>query len=404
MKTPAGSRPAHASTGPLISPVTDLPLASMRRRRLLNVSVFLVVGAVAAALGYVPWEVPFIVLAWVGSIWVAMRASERVAADRALNIETASYCFNATLLTFACYYLGGATWIAGTFYTLLVIVAGASLPRWRALLVAVVALAGFAFLALAPVIGMIELPPFGAAGQSATDLPYAILTVVVQGVALVLAVLLQQSLVGALRDALLGSRMLIEAATDLIAVVDRQGLIHRANPAFQAHTAVHSLYGTRLSDIATEDHQGYMELKLAQASNGTRVAFELSYRGTAGRLGWLGGTLVPLPAEGSAPRVLLIARDVTLEHEATAENVVALARLAAGLRTKTLAHAITDVMHELEVSLDDLRGHAIALRGESQLQANAAKADNIATEAERLREVALDTLEWLNATRERQAS
>src|SRR5687768_9429660 len=79
--------------------------AAMSRRRIGNIAVFLVVATIASAMGYVRWEVPVLLVPWGAGVWVAMRASAGASSPRLAEwIETASYCLNAVLLTFATYY------------------------------------------------------------------------------------------------------------------------------------------------------------------------------------------------------------------------------------------------------------------------------------------------------------
>jgi len=108
---------------------TEYGPASVSRRRLGNLAVFLVVGTIAAAAGYLPWEVPALLVPWIGAVWLAGHFMYRAASPEASQwIETASYCVDALWLTAVCFFLGGATWIASAFYVLLVITAAASLP------------------------------------------------------------------------------------------------------------------------------------------------------------------------------------------------------------------------------------------------------------------------------------
>src|SRR5687767_4227925 len=74
--------------------------AAMSRRRIGNLVVFLVVAAIASAMGYVRWQVPLLLIPWIAGVWLAMRASGGTSSpQRAEWIETASYCLNAVLLT-----------------------------------------------------------------------------------------------------------------------------------------------------------------------------------------------------------------------------------------------------------------------------------------------------------------
>ena len=387
---------ASASSDPIVS--AALPPAGINRKRITIVSVFAVVSALAAALGYMPWEVPAILAVWVGGLWFAALMARRADLERALNVDTVSYCFNAVLLTLVCFNLGGSTWLAGTFYTLLVLVAGAGLPRARAILVAVIAWAGFAVLALGPVVGLIDPPSFGFTDPRSTDMSFAVVTALFQALALGSVVVLQQWLVGSLRHTAHSSRAMVEASTDLVLVLDRAGDIHGSNVELgsspfggEAPSAI------SMNDVVTDSHRGYLQLKLAQAFSGKRVPFELAYRGDPFGERWLSGTLVPLPVENADPRVLLIGRDMTLERALTAETARSLAREATSHRVRTLERSMIDVLVLVDKGLAGVVQRAKVLRARKQSREDAEHADAIAAEAERVRVMAKDVLEWMEA-------
>lgn len=383
---------------PGTSPAVQAPPAGLRRQRVTIVSVFTAATAVAAALGYMPWEVPVILVVWVAGLWTSARMMRRASLSLALNVDTASYCFNAILLTAVGYYLGGSTWLAGTFYTLIVLVAGAGLPRGRAIFVAVVAWIGFTILAVGPFMGWISPRPFGLGGDGDSTFSLAVVTVVFQAVALGAVVMLQQWLVGTLRSTAHANRALIEASTDLVVVLDRSGQIHGTNAGlFHPDAANPTPLTVSIEDIVTDSHRGYLQLKLAQAFSGKRVPFEVSYKGDGGSVRWLAGTLVPLPVEDSDPRVMLIGRDMTLEHDMTAEAVVALTREATASRARMFERAMVDFVEVAERSLVGIRDRARSLRSGNASKEDAEQASSIADEAEKLRAAAKDVREWMQA-------
>lgn len=49
--------------------------ASMSRRRIGNLAVFLAVAAIASAMGYVRWQVPALLIPWIAGVWLAMHAN-----------------------------------------------------------------------------------------------------------------------------------------------------------------------------------------------------------------------------------------------------------------------------------------------------------------------------------------
>lgn len=379
-------------------PPAQLPPPGLRRQRITIVSVFAAATAVAAALGHMPWQVPAILVVWIAGLWTSARMIRRASLARTLNVDTASYCFNAILLTAVGYYLGGSTWLAGTFYTLIVLVAGAGLPRSRAIFVAVVAWIGFTILAVGPFMGWIYPRPFGPAGDGGSSFSFAVVTVIFQAVALGAVVMLQQWLVGTLRSTAHANRALIEASTDLVVVLDRSGRIHGSNAGlFHPDAAMATPATMSIEDIVTDSHRGYLQLKLAQAFSGKRVPFEVSYQGDGGSVRWLAGTLVPLPIEDADPRVMLIGRDMTLEHAMAAESVVALTREATASRARMFERTMVDFVEVAERSLAGIRDRARKLGAGTESKEDTEQATSIAHDAEKLRSAASDVREWMQA-------
>ncbi len=380
------------------SPAVQIPPAGLSRLRITVVSVFAVATAIAAALEHLPWEVSGILVVWIAGLWVTASITRRGGLALALNIDTASHCLNSILLTVVGYYLGGSTWLSGTFYTLIVLVAGAGLPRSRAILVAVVAWSGFTVLTIGPYLGWIHTRPSElTSGQSAT-FSFAVVTVVFQAVALSAVVMLQQWMVGTFRSTAHANRTLIEAVTDIIVVLDSEGGIHGTNAGlFHPDPATPQPARVSIEDIVTESHRGYLQLKVAQAFSGNRVPFEVSYKGEAGSVRWLTGTLVPLPVENSEARVMLIGRDTTLEHAMTAESVVVLTREATASRARMFERTMMDFVQLAERSLAGMRDRARTLRSGNASKEDAEQAGIIAAEAEKLRAAANDVREWMQA-------
>lgn len=392
------SRGAEPSGNAPETPPGVQPPPGLRRQRITVVAVFAVATAVAATLDYMPWEVPAILVVWIAGLWTSARMMRRAGLAKALNIDTASYCLNAILLTAVGYYLGGSTWLAGTFYTLIVLVAGAGLPRSRAIFVAVIAWMGFTLLAVGPFMEWISPRPFGLPGAGGSTFSFAVVTVVFQAVALGAVVMLQQWLVGALRSTAHANRALIEASTDLVVVLDRSGRIHGSNAGlFHPDAANPTPFTVSIEDIVTDSHRGYLQLKLAQAFSGKRVPFEVSYKGDGGSVRWLAGTLVPLPVEDSDPRVMLVGRDMTLEHDMTADSVVALTREATAVRARMFERTMLDFVEVAERSLSGIRDRARKLGAGTESKEDAEQATSIAHDAEKLRTTANDVREWMQA-------
>lgn len=339
--------------------------SEMIRRRIWNLAVFLVVAAVAAALGYVRWEVPALLVPWIAGVWVAGRASAAASSiGRAHWIETLSYCFNAALLTTATFYLGGARWLASAFYVLLVMIAAASLPPGNAVLVAVVAWLGFAAMSVGQALGVFVPHAFGPAAQATPSLSFAILSTIVVGIILGLALHLQESLMGALRRSEARHKAILSAASDMVVVLDRDGRIQRASEVFAERTAfpIRELVGTRFGDIVDQPHRDSWTRELELACTGERVAFQLAYRSTYANQGWIAGTLVPLPAENGDERVLMIARDVSAEHRSASSREAELVSEVASARLASLDGAIREVVQDVDLRLRNILSEVAAAR------------------------------------------
>lgn len=344
---------------------TDYPSpAAMSRRRIWNLSAFLLVAVGAAAMGYVRWEVPALLVPWIAGVWVAGRASAAAPSiQRAEWIETLSYCFNAVLLTTATFYLGGARWLASAFYVLLVMLAAASLPPGKASLVAAVAWIGFAAMSVGQALGIFVPPAFVTATQS-PSLSFAVLSTIVVGVILGAALHLQESLMGALRRSEARHKAILSAASDMVVVLDREGRIQRASEIFAERTTfpIRELVGTRFDDIVDPPHRDAWSRELDLACTGERVAFQLAYRSMYANQGWIAGTLVPLPPENGDERVLMIARDVSAEHRTASSREAELVSEVASARLATLDVAIREVVHDLDLRLKKILNEVGAAR------------------------------------------
>lgn len=361
----AAEAPAVAVREPKLLGAAYPTPSAMIRRRIWNLGVFLVVAAVAAALGYVRWEVPALLVPWIAGVWVAGRASAAAPSiERAQWIETLSYCFNAALLTTATFYLGGARWLASAFYVLLVMIAAASLPPGKASLVAVVAWLGFAIMSVGQALGVFVPHAFGPAAQATPSLSFAILSTIVVGIILALALHLQESLMGALRRSEARHKAILSAASDMVVVLDREGRIQRASEVFAERTAfpIRELVGTRFGDIVDQPDRDSWSRELELACTGERVAFQLAYRSTYANQGWIAGTLVPLPSENGDERVLMIARDVSAEHRSASSREAELVSEVASARLASLDGAIREVVQEVDVRLRNILSEVGAAR------------------------------------------
>lgn len=395
-------------TTPLIA--TEHGPLSVSRRRLGNLAVFLVVGTAAAAAGYLPWQVPALLIPWIAAVWVAGQLIYRAASPGASQwIETLSYALDAFLLTVVCFYLGGATWIASAFYVLLVITAAASLPMPNAALVAGAAWVGFAWLTLGEAMAWIRLPDFAYTAATDTSPSFAVLTVVIQGTTLVLALLLQQALLGALRRSEARHRAILGAASDMVVVLDREGVIQGASEVFAEQTRfpIRSLVGTAFSEMVDSRHHDLWATQLRASVTGQQASFELAYRSKHGNQGWISGTLVPLPPESGEERVLLIARDVSAEHRSTGAREAELTGEVASARLAKLDAAAREMVREMDVRLrkvlHDVSAAELAIEdGDAQaaLRTVARELDEARGKAQEL----VDRLDALKAVRGRDSS
>lgn len=361
----APTAPAGALRDPSIFAPEYASVTGMTRRRIWTLAVFLVVAAIAAALGYVRWEVPALLVPWIGGVWVASRAEAAASTvQRAEWVQTVSYCFNAVLLTVATYYLGGARWLASAFFVLLVMTAAASLPTVKAGLVAVVAWLGFATIAFGHAAGTLVPPAFVSASSRETSISFAVLSTIVVGILLGLTLHLQESLLGALRRSEARHRAILNAASDMVVVLDRAGRIQRSSEVFAERTTfpIRELVGTRFGDVVDSKHRDDWTRELDAACTGEQVAFRLAYRSTYANQGWLAGTLVPLPPEGGEERVLMIARDVSAEHRSMNTREAALASEVASARLASLDAAIREVVRDLDLRLRKVLGELSSAR------------------------------------------
>ena len=353
----------------------DYSPAAMSRRRIGNLAVFLVVAAIASAMGYVRWEVPLLLIPWIAGVWVAMRASASTSSPHQAEwIEAASYCLNAVLLTFATYYLGGARSFASAFYVLLVMTAAAELPMRKAALVTVVAWLGFAILSLGHAAGIIVPPGFTSSAPSRASMPFAVLSTIVVGVTLLLALLLQESLLGALRRSEARHRAILSAASDMVVVLDRDGTIQGASEVFAQRTALptRTLVGTRFGSILDTADEAEWSKALVAAARGEQVTFKLAYRSTYATRGWIAGTLVPLPPEKGSERILMVARDVSAEHRTSTTREARIASEVATARLASLDGAIREVVRDLDGRLGKvLRGLGAASSAAADTKAQA---------------------------------
>src|SRR5688500_5166068 len=74
---------------------TEYGPTSVSRRRLGNLAVFLVVGSIAAAAGYIPWPVPALLVPWMLGVWLATMAIHGSSSARTgAWIEAGSYCLD----------------------------------------------------------------------------------------------------------------------------------------------------------------------------------------------------------------------------------------------------------------------------------------------------------------------
>jgi PAS domain S-box-containing protein len=360
---------------PLISPATRLPFVVTGRRRLVILAAFLAVGIVSALLRLAPWEVPALLAVWLATIWLATRLMLRAPSSAAaVRIETISFLFAAVLLTAACFYLGGATWLAAAFYVFQVMVASSTLPRVGAVLIAAVAWLAFGLLTVATAQGWVRPLPFGPEPNLTGNVTYAWVTFIVTGVTIALAVLVQQALVGTLRRSEAAQRLLVDASTDLILTLDSAGKILSANEKAATYLGLPAaeLVDRPFIDLVSTKHQDRWNRQLVLVKSGQRPHFELAHVRGDGSERWLAGTLVGLADDpDGGERLLAIARDVTDEKHMTADQDLRRTQLAESMRLDSLQRWVREMTREVEHSLVAIRGSAEAMLGEGRADRDA---------------------------------
>ena len=360
---------------PFMSPVTGLPFVVTSRRRLLILAAFFVVGLAMSLFQLMPWEVPALLIMWSGTVWLATRIMLRApSTNAAQRIETISFLVDALLLTGVCFYLGGGTWLAATFYVFLVMVASSALPLAGSIIVAAAAWLAFGFLIIGTALGWVQPFSFGPQPDLRGDVTYAWITFVVTGVTIALAVLVQQALVGTLRRSEAEQRLLVEASTDLIITLDAAGTILSANETAATHLGVSAaeLPNRAFVDLVSPKHQDRWNRQVALAMSGQRPRFELAYVHSSGSERSIAGTLLRLADDpDGGERLLAIARDVTAEKLMTADQDLRRTQIAESLRLDSLQRWVRDMTREVENSLVAIRGSAEAMLGEGRADRDA---------------------------------
>jgi len=375
------------------------------RRRAFIIASFLAVITALAALNLFPWQPSAILVVWLGMIKATERLLSRQTSERSV-VRVATLAFSAdTLFVSACaFFLGGAMWIATAFYLFLVMVAASMLPLRNTLQVAGCAIAGFAFLVLAEVSGEITRPPFFGIPDYAGNYQLGLTTLVVAATTMGLALIFQQTLVTAIRRSEQSHRLVLEAASDMIATLDQSGRILRVNDAVREQTgyAREHLLGVNLTMLATPSFRADLDRQIELVRLGSRIPIEGSYVHAGGSERWLSGTLTPIPDSGSGAGMLLIARDVTRDKAAERERERLRNELAQALRIQALGRLVSGVAHELNNPLT-----AILTTADDLLDGHEASADDreslgiIRQQAHRARTIVLDLVSFVRSGSER---
>jgi PAS domain S-box-containing protein len=359
----------------LLSPATRMPFVVRSRRRLGILGAFLIVGTVTSLLRLAPWEVPALLVVWLTEVWLATRLMLRAPTSAvAERIETISFLLAGLLLTGACFYLGGATWLAAAFYVFHVMVAGSALTLAGSVLVAATAWLAFGFLTVATALGWVYPLPFGPDPGLSGNVTYAWVTFIITGVTMALAVFIQQALVGTLRRSEAEQRLLVEASTDLIMTLDSAGTILSVNETAATHLGIPAaeLIDRAFIDLVSPKHQDRWIRQLMLAISGQRPRFELVYLRSGSAERWIAGTLMSLSGNSDGDqRLLVIARDVTEEKHVTADQDLRRAQIAESLRLDSLQRWVREMTREVENSLVAIRGSAEAMLGEGRADRDA---------------------------------
>ncbi len=320
------------------------------RRRTFIIASFFAVTTILAALGLFPWQPPVILLAWLGVILATGRLVERQTSVRSvLRVATAGFCADTAFISACAFFVGGALWITTAFYLFLIMVAASMLPLRQTLVVASCAVTAFTVLVFAEVTGAIERPPFFNLPEYVGNYQLGLTTVAVAAATFMLAVLVQQSLVGAIRRSEESHGLVLEAASEMIATLDEGGRVLRVNDSMLAHTGLSRdrLLGGNVADLMAPEFRPPFERQLQLVRLGSRVPVEGSFVHADGSERWLSGTVTPVPNRESSSRMLLVARDVTSEKIAAAERETLRNELAQALRMQALGRLISGVAHEL---------------------------------------------------------
>ncbi|MGI9141244.1 MAG: hybrid sensor histidine kinase/response regulator [Gemmatimonadaceae bacterium] len=375
------------------------------RRRAFIIASFLALTTVLAALNLFPWQPPAILLVWLGVIKATERLLSRQTSERSmLRVATLAFCADTLFVSACAFFLGGAMWMATAFYLFLVMVAASMLPLRNALRVAGCAIAGFAFLVLGEVSGEISRPPFFGIPDYAGNYQLGLTTLVVAATTMGLALMVQQSLVAAIRRSEQSHSLVLEAASDMIATLDQSGRILRVNDAVREQTgyAREHLLGANLTMLATPSFSATLERQIEFVRLGSRIPIEGSYVHAGGSERWLSGTLTPIPDGDSGAGMLLIARDVTRDKAAERERERLRNELAQALRIQALGRLVSGVAHELNNPLT-----AILTTADDLLDGHEASPDDreslgiIRQQAHRARTIVRDLASFVRSGSER---
>ncbi len=126
-------------------------------------------------------------------------------------------------------------------------------------------------------------------------------------------------------------RVLVENAPDLIAVVDREGVISRLNRDPVGGT-IEQVVGKTVYDFSLpETHAVWREALAKVFTEGERVDFEVQAADGYGRLRWCATSIAPVCTEGAVTAAVVSERDITTLKEAEE-------------RIRAIASAIADII------------------------------------------------------------